>query len=1086
MVERHMEVEPVHAMEITRRGGDAFHLFLDLFVHGSRTKLSAVTAYYGDDIDWSQHGVRLDDMILRVEGLEIRGTYLPHRLDSWEPAIVIDFEHEALPALIEGREWLDLEIEAGPHRDAFRLSTAPTPAFEVAMSVIVRDENRWIGHYLQYYLDIMDVDHVFVYDNNTRDRETLLDILEPYRRAGQVTYIPWHYRWRNRKDLKQIGQPPQQSHTLGRFANSKWIGFFDVDEFLRIPGKTLPEFLQDYDPATADGLSFGIRWFFYQGSKSFEEIDDPLLEMLYCRRDPLGRKRQKLVVSAQNVRFLRFHWLEEGKREVAIDDGDIFFHHYYNRLSRFNEGLGEPEATRDGYMLRFADRLSADRRPRGEAPARRAKPASTAAWIAHVERALANSEAGRSRLSEEVAAVEGMCGRNNRILLNELCNFDGCRYLEVGSHAGASLCAALFGNQIDAVAIENWSEFGGPREEFIANVSRFQGDSAVEVIEEDCFKVDLEGTPPFDVFFYDGNHSFESHDRALRHFTRFLSGVAVVVVDDWNWPRVRRGTKKSIEDLGLNVLYRKEIVLSDADVEDMPRHRGAETWWNGVCVLVIEGEGESEQARVTTTEPIEVVVFSKDRACQLEALLRSMDELFIRPHYRHVLHHASEPGYEAAYAELAREHPEVDWVREEDFRSDFLKLVRECAARSRFLMFLVDDIAFTRSFDGQWHLETLDEDPDVLAVCLRLGENVRFCHPRNAATTPPDLSRDPRWAWKTASPGYWNYPMSQDGNIFRSRDLVDYFPTFSFHNPNSLESATAGRPLEQPLLAAEPEPYLVNLALNRVQDTYRNPSAGISTEWLNQRYLEGARVDIHGLRESQFDSCHIEPEIEWLEAPMRSAASSRESSGRWIDLREIPIFVIHCEDDPARREFIEEQFGAHELDFRFAPGTRSEPPWVGQNLSHLRLLERDDLRTPFLVLEDDCQLGANFETRIRVPADADAVYLGTSLFGIEQAGEPSPGLFGGVEWAEHDAEHVRIYNMLSRHAVLFVTDVFRQAVRERVFETMLDGEHAYPGDVGYAVAQETHRVYARITPLFYQSERFSPNHVATRASLCSG
>ena len=388
MAGRELEPESIHRMEITRRGNDAFYLFQDLFVHWSREKVTAVVPYYGDDIVWAEHEVSLDQVILKVGSSRICGTYIPHRLDSWEPAILIDFEHDALAELIETREWLDVEIEAGPHVQSFRISTARAPAYEVALSVIIRDENRWIGQFLDYYFECMAVEHVFVYDNNTRDRNALFDILEPYRRAGRVTYIPWHYRWRNFEDRKQIGQPPQQAHTLGRFGSSTWIGFFDVDEFLRIPGRTLPEFLAGHDPKAVDGLSFGLRWFFHQADRSFEEIRNPLLEMLHCKRDPLGRKRQKLMVSARNVRFLRFHWLEEGKRELPIDDGEIFFHHYYYRLSRFNEALTEPEASYDPYMLRFADRLTPESRDGEPVHRQRARPVSVANWVAHVERAI--------------------------------------------------------------------------------------------------------------------------------------------------------------------------------------------------------------------------------------------------------------------------------------------------------------------------------------------------------------------------------------------------------------------------------------------------------------------------------------------------------------------------------------------------------------------------------------------------------------------------------------------------------------------------------------------------------------------------
>ncbi len=345
------------------------------------------------------------------------------------------------------------------------------------MSVIIKNENRWIGHYLDYYLTCMDVQHVFVYDNFTENETELREILRPYAKRGQVTYLPWHFRWRNRLDHKQIGQPPQQSHTLERFGATRWIGFFDVDEFLRIPDKTLPQFLSEYDPNQVDGLSFGLRWFMHQGDLTFDEIEDPLLSFLHCKRDELGRKRQKLMVSARNVRFLRFHWLEEGKRELEIDDENIFFHHYYLRRPRFEEGKTETGTTYDDHMLRFAE--SQGTTPPKPLLSRRfpkkPKPQSTLEWIAHVEESLRRADARESNLTRDILDVKGMCGTKNRHFFNNLCNFEGCTYLEIGSWNGASLVAAMQGNDLSATAIDNWSGFGGPREAFMVRPKRFQG-----------------------------------------------------------------------------------------------------------------------------------------------------------------------------------------------------------------------------------------------------------------------------------------------------------------------------------------------------------------------------------------------------------------------------------------------------------------------------------------------------------------------------------------------------------------------------------------------------------------------------------
>ena len=582
-------------MEVARTRQDAFHLFLDIFVHPSRKKIVAVAPHYGADWDPACAGIDREAIDLSFDGGRVRGRYIPHRLDSYEPCVLFDFEGAALEAALRERPEIVVTVTAGPHTKTFTLTTMPPPAYDVAMSLVVKDENRWIRTFLEYYLRCLEVEHVFVYDNGTADRETLLGILQPYRDAGAVTYVPWAYRWRNRVDPlhQMIGQPPQEAHTLNRFANTRWIGFFDTDELLRIPGQTLPELLADYERAQVDGLSFGFRWFRPLGPRTLAEVSDPALTFRHAQRDDYGRKAQKLIVSPRDVRFLRLHWLEEGKRELPIDDTDVFFHHYVLRPQRYRK-VGSTVSVYDDHMLAFSERL------RGLAPAEcdaatngkgRGRPEGAEAWIEHVLRAFEDAEAGRSGLTAEALAVQGQCGAANRHFLNRLCSFPGCRYLEIGSLHGASVCAAVSGNDVHAVCVDDWTQFGGAQATWEVNVRRVAKGSTVRLIEGDAFSVDVAGLGPFDVYLYDGDHGRRSHRVAIERFAAALADPAVVVVDDWNQPAVREGTRAALRGLTargvIEVLFEREILLRDQDVEDMPRHRGRHSWWNGIGVFLL-------------------------------------------------------------------------------------------------------------------------------------------------------------------------------------------------------------------------------------------------------------------------------------------------------------------------------------------------------------------------------------------------------------------------------------------------------------------------------------------------------------------
>ena len=200
----------------------------------------------------------------------------------------------------------------------------------------------------------------------------------------------------------------------------------------------------------------------------------------------------------------------------------------------------------------------------------------------HVEVALDNAENGISKITNELIDMEGMTGIKTRHFYNNLLNTEEARYLEIGSWKGSSVCSAMCGNKATVVCIDNWSEFKGPKDEFLVNFNNYKGDNNASFIEQDCFKIDVSKLPRFNVYMYDGNHEEHSHYMALSHYINCMDDTFIYIVDDWNWAKVRKGTLDSIKALNLNVLYTKEIFTED------PVHGVKETWWNGVYIAILK------------------------------------------------------------------------------------------------------------------------------------------------------------------------------------------------------------------------------------------------------------------------------------------------------------------------------------------------------------------------------------------------------------------------------------------------------------------------------------------------------------------
>ena len=204
-----------------------------------------------------------------------------------------------------------------------------------------------------------------------------------------------------------------------------------------------------------------------------------------------------------------------------------------------------------------------------------------------IETAFEKAENNTSKLSNAILELDGMTGNKTRHFYNNLLNTPDARYLEIGSWKGSSVCSAMFENKAKVVCIDNWSEFGGPKDEFWTNFESYKGENDAVFIESDCYKVDVSLLPQFNIFMYDGCHSAESHYKALVHYYSCLDDTFIFIVDDWNWDTVRNGTMDSIRHLNLKVLYEKEIRLT-YDNSHTPQPEAKLTWWNGIYIAILQ------------------------------------------------------------------------------------------------------------------------------------------------------------------------------------------------------------------------------------------------------------------------------------------------------------------------------------------------------------------------------------------------------------------------------------------------------------------------------------------------------------------
>lgn len=306
------------------------------------------------------------------------------------------------------------------------------------------------------------------------------------------------------------------------------------------------------------------------------------------------------------------------------------------------------------------------------------------------------------------------------------------------------------------------------------------------------------------------------------------------------------------------------------------------------------------------------IVFSRNRALQLEALLRSLKEHDpqAEDHLETVVLHRYDPGpHQNSLEELIEEvggvkhksaHEKLDsdvsgvkfvaedppapdrpwgwdsehgpgWIYHSPFANQVIDLIRQ-NPRFQYVMFMVDDMVVKGPTPWLHVQELLHNNPKVLNVQLRLGTAMTECYPLSRSQKVPEL-RDFQiwklWKWWGAD-GDWGYPLSVDGAVFRKWDIFNLLQGTEFSNPNSLE-ANIQRHIphfHDTVCACLEVSRVFNIPANRVQDDYKNRHMDqpvTDSEYFLGMWNRGLRIDLEPLREIQNNDAHFEVDLNFIQ-----------------------------------------------------------------------------------------------------------------------------------------------------------------------------------------------------------------------------
>lgn len=145
----------------------------------------------------------------------------------------------------------------------------PTRNGKVAVCAVAKDEDPYIEEWIAHYLNL-GVDHVYVYDNNDAETDTIRSISA----NPQVTVIPV----RGAPALKAMGyQVGIYTDAYRKYGDLyEWMGFFDIDEFMDIDGMDIPAFLSQ--PVYAGTSVVHLHWRYYGDNGLVRYEDRPVRE----------------------------------------------------------------------------------------------------------------------------------------------------------------------------------------------------------------------------------------------------------------------------------------------------------------------------------------------------------------------------------------------------------------------------------------------------------------------------------------------------------------------------------------------------------------------------------------------------------------------------------------------------------------------------------------------------------------------------------------------------------------------------------------------------------------------------------------
>jgi hypothetical protein len=206
-----------------------------------------------------------------------------------------------------------------------------------------------------------------------------------------------------------------------------------------------------------------------------------------------------------------------------------------------------------------------------------------------------------------------------------------------------------------------------------------------------------------------------------------------------------------------------------------------------------------------------------------------------------------------------------------------------------------------------------------------------------------------------------------------------------------------------------------------------------------------------------------------------------------IDFKNIDSYFINLDKDTekAKSAYLAMKSCGINSVHRY-PATQFDPGRTGLAITFKNLFKKiSNHQEPVLICEDDIKLNSKFNLeRFELPDDADALYVGISIYGVDTHINPylsknSPNYSKErndfdqrIKAVRVSDDIYRIYNMLNAHGVIMINSEYTKFLEKSIQVAIDSGGHQ---DQVRAYTMPYWNVYALNIPMFFQDVDWKPH-----------